>query len=291
MDGSTFLGVYGVLLIMAFAGAWFVRRHLRVPDDDERGGELHPYEHAYLKGGEGRAIASCIASLQERGAVSVRVAGAAATIAVTTRDDAFEHPLDGAVVRALDTPLSVSFDRALAVRLRALPELAMIRERLERRALLLDDTAARPARLAPAAMMLAFSAVGVARVVHGMQYAKPSAYTLLLAIVGATIALYFASQRVVRSVRGDLVMARITARFREQRATNSVGPYDQVRVERIARLVAIDGTDAVPALAAALAVLTVGTGFNVEGGGGCSDGGGDGGGCGGGGCGGCGGCG
>ena len=57
MDGTTFLALYGVLFLLALATAWKVRRHLRVPDDDVRDGELHPYLHAYLLGGEARALA------------------------------------------------------------------------------------------------------------------------------------------------------------------------------------------------------------------------------------------
>ncbi|SIO13210.1 TIGR04222 domain-containing protein [Singulisphaera sp. GP187] len=295
LTGSHFLNFYLCLMSGAVVMAAVLRWGARSPSDDPgiETMDLDPYEVAYLSGGDEPAADAAIASLVQRGAVSVNPARR--TIKAEGSLPRRLHSVERAV--APDPTFAMEAERTIAAaRQAAKPALEGTRKRLVMLGLLLDNGPARIARWLPTLPLLAVLLLGLAKIQVGLARGKPVSYLVALCLVTALVGIGFGFVRPCRSRRGDSVLKQLRRQNAALRLTGSRRAAKLANHD-LTLAVALFGTgilvggplnDLRTALAPPPSLGGGGSGGADCGGGGC--GGGDGGGGGGGsGCGGCGG--
>ncbi|WP_257463345.1 TIGR04222 domain-containing membrane protein [Archangium lipolyticum] len=279
LPGPEFLAFYAVLAISAWLGARLLRKYLLGPDGpvDPRITDLHPYEVSFLSGGMERAVESAVASLVRQEYLQVTPEGRELT--VQKKLHASPHPLE-AMVHASANGATIEELVKNAGSLRA-----RLEHRLLRLELIADDTTSGRITLYSSVIMLGVFAVGIAKVVIGMQRDRPVGFLFLMSLVVLGTALFFAVRKPHRSNRGNTALEKLTQR------------NEALRTSVCANASVLAGSDVALAVGLFGATSLTGTQFEdlqralmpapSSGGDGGSSGGGCGGGCGGGGCGGC----
>ena len=196
-SGPEFLGLYIVLLIVAFFGARLWRKRLCDTGQEGSAMGLDSLQIAYLNGGESRVIDAGVAELMA--------------------DDVLRWE-GGKFVRGSRSPSTDSLRNLLQVLMarqdgtkRPKPkwQFEPIRQALVSRGLLLDSAAEWRARLMPALVMLAVTVFGIMKVVTGMSRGKPIGFLAFLCIMAVLATIAFAKARVDRSRAGDEAMERL----------------------------------------------------------------------------------
>lgn len=288
ISGTTFLIGYGVIALVVLVAAIRTRRVLADPARKAPIPDLasRPNDAAFLNGGGDLAICSSLASLRLRGLVQAR----RGTISAIGRPDGDD--LDRAVMFVTTSPVPRSrlvWQRPVGI------ALDRIESRLVAEGLLLSVVTRRKIR-SVGLWMLAVAAIGFARILAGIAFARPIGYLIIefLAVVVVTVVLFVKVPRRTRS--GDRLLASM--RNDLDRYAPAQRPDWTVYGASAAALgVGLYGASALwasdPAMAEELAVHRMSSGGGStggsDGGSGSSCGGGGGGGCGGGGGGGCGG--
>ncbi|MDX6718915.1 MAG: hypothetical protein QOJ63_1169 [Solirubrobacteraceae bacterium] len=288
ISGTSFLWAYGILCVLTAGGIWLRRASLlSARDAGVPSGGLDAHELAMLNGGPQLAITIAATKLHRLGALA---AGASGTVTGAAGRPAhgdddigeLEHEVYDAVER--DPGIS---SRALCRRLEERPPIQRMVSELTDRGLLLDDATRR--RITWLWLWaVPVLALGVARLVAGIQNGRPIEYLALVLAAAASAMLCYA-----------FALARpwATARGRELLDTERGGrkKLDHLPIgAEIPMAVALFGAGALwtadPIFASAWEVPRERSGFGwgTGSGGGCGGGGcgGGGGGCGGGGCGG-----
>jgi uncharacterized protein (TIGR04222 family) len=206
LTGPEFLALYVGLLLVGSLGGLALRRLLRTPDDATPLPTLDAYEAAILAGGEDRAVRVALSELVADGYVVVINQGSQ-TLTAATPVSSKHHPIVQAVHRAIvarvDATLADAYNGGR-------PVAAQYGAQLTDQGLLETAESASAARWAPALIMAAVVAIGVIKIIIGIDRLKPVEFLVVLSIVGAVFVWLFA-RRLPRTFRGERLLARLRA--------------------------------------------------------------------------------
>jgi uncharacterized protein (TIGR04222 family) len=219
LRGPQFLQLYLLLLALATAASLILRRLLRGPGPWSRQQviELSPLEIAYLSGGESGAVDAAIAVLVQRGVLIAD--GPTRRISAT----GIASSNVTVVERAICTLAEGRSRRIDEVRAAARATADPLAHRLRNNELILAPGAMLLARFVPAALMFALLALGIAKVQVGVSRNKPVGLLILLCFATTVIAIAFAAAKLLRTRRGDAVLAKFRSRHT---ALNTTGRAD-----------------------------------------------------------------
>lgn len=280
--GPEFLAFYVSLSLLTILLAAFLRNILRLPG--ERGKQLsiplEPYEAAYLAKGGSHVVDTAIASLVQKGYVTVQRRLHTLTLYQSTTN--VSSPIEQAVVNAIRSNGQINSIRNISI-----PAIDGIRERLYQLQLLVNPDQAAKAQAYPTLLIACLLGLGIAKIFVGISRGRPVGFLVMICMVLFVIAIIFWKMPVNRSRYGDRVLQSLQKVVR----LTFVGPTNPQLMLSFALL----GASVLPnrIFADLKQAFSYGSGSSGSGGGGgSSDGGGGGSGDGGGGgCGGCGGCG
>jgi uncharacterized protein (TIGR04222 family) len=287
LPGPQFLGFYAVLFLAAVLLAVFLRWWLRQPGDEvsPEALMLAPEEVAYLGGGEERVVNSAIASLVQSGALEV----SATEPNVHPQGEeppAGASPLQRAVFAAARSTPGITI---AAVRSAVAPQVTPIRKRLQELELIVAEDRVGLARWLPFLLVLCVPLFGTMKIFVGISRNRPVTFLILFCIASALVAGFGFARAILRSRRGDRVLARLkqenaAMEFQAGRRADALAGQDLVLALGLFGMGILAGGP-LSRLETALKPPPSTSGWASS----CSGGGGCGGGCGGGGCGGCGG--
>lgn len=229
LRGPHFLGFYLLVFGAVLAGGLVFRRALRRPSDEPTPEELdlHPYEAAYLAGGEPRSANAAMASLVGRG--SLRVASSEnhriSCVGVPGGELHFlERALLGSVPHGRDVDVRGMHEAAQ-------PSLKRIRARLARLGLLVSRTRNFVARTVGVLAVLATAIFGLAKILVGVGRNRPVFFLSLLVIASGIAGIVILARRLVRTGRGDRVLGRLRHEYRGLEADVTRRPAGLTRME------------------------------------------------------------
>ncbi len=278
LPGPEFLAFYAALALVAGSGTWWLRRLLLGPDGpvDPRITDLHPYEVSFLSGGMERAVESAVSNLVRQ--QYLQVTPEKRELTVHKKLYAHPHPLEAMIHSEANGATVEELVKT------AQPLRARLEQKLHQLELIPDGSTLGRISLCSWVIMLGVLAVGMTKVVIGIQRERPVGFLFLLCLFVLGAALFFGLRKPHRTPRGDTALERLRRR------------NEALRTSVCANASVLAGSDV--ALAVGLFGVTALTGTQFEdlqralmpapstggdGGGGSSCGGG----CGGGGCGGC----
>ncbi|AGA30603.1 TIGR04222 domain-containing membrane protein [Singulisphaera acidiphila] len=241
MPGPQFLLLYLFLLAGAVAMTMTLRWLSRSPSEgqDLENLNLDPYEVAYLTGGEESAADAALASLVQRGAVTVNPAGRTIHAKSTMTMPHGLHPLERAVA---PDPAAKEFGRTIVTaRQAAKPALEAIRNRLDMLGLLMNHEPVWGAPLWRTLPILAVLLLGLAKIKVGLSRDKPITFLLFLCLVTMRIEIGFVCGRPHRSRWGDHVLKHLRRQNGALQLTGSRRAADLVGHD-LAMAVALFGT-------------------------------------------------
>lgn len=276
--GSEFLQFYGITLVAALAAGFVFRRGLQQAQGAPRAEDLqlHPYEAAYLAGGEQGAVDAALVQLFRAG--KLRHQPDARTLHADGVLSGDAQGLDRALHQTARSPVPVA-----KLRSGAAASLEALADGLRARGLMVSAGQAILGTVVPLAMLALPMLLGLLKVVEALQRGRPTGFLLASMTFTGVAAWWIYSNRLRCSARGR----RALQRLRESHPLQEIGAQAAMTWG-----VALYGLTVLADTSWAGLTGTlrppVATGGAGDGGGGCG-GGGDGG-CGGG-CGGCGGCG
>jgi uncharacterized protein (TIGR04222 family) len=300
LKGAEFLVFYPSVGAVTLLVAYLLRTALRTAEDSSRG-ELTPYQVACLSGGVAGVVRAAIVSLIDREAVEI-VKSKAGIFSRSeyrlknrhgvedTADDIDKH-----ILAACNTPEGCYLIDAVRAAEAAAQK---IHDRLEAWGLLTPTDRINSCQLVPFLLMLAVTALGVAKIVVGISRGKPVEFLLVMVLVTAFFTAIFL-RRPLRTRAGDTLFGRIRERHRPL-VDGGLGEAARLSGESVVLAAALFGLPAIATgeLASMPEAWKYRGGPNASysrdgcGSSGCGSSGCGGGGCGGGGCGGgCGGCG
>ena len=284
-SGPDFLKLYLLALIaLAAFGFWRAARGRPAAVDVVRTTGLQAVDHAYVAGGTQRAVQTALASLLQRGAISVSDEAASPGSAWRTHapPPAGAPPLEHAVFDALRRGFAPD---KLAAQVQ--PALDALHEQLHARGLLTsprrDERLRDPVDRAHHLLWAGLLVWGVLRILHGTQRGLPVVLLVILTVVGGLLLAFFRANLPHRRTReGRDLVRRATLALRRR---SNLGLADPLMPMALALIGASALGLEMQAFREAIAPMNRSDGSGSSGCGGSSDGGGDGGG----GCGGCGG--
>jgi uncharacterized protein (TIGR04222 family) len=209
-QGPGFLGFFGLLAVILFGIALWLRLRLRRPGPDEtnlKDAAPTPYETALLAGADLRAVAAVLAILVRRHEVKLNVKpkgpGELETLNEPTPQS---HPLEIAVWQAIRSggPMTVK-----GVVEAAAPFLQPMREALQARGWLLAAPASARARLLPLLLALCVPLTGFIQIVATMFRQGFMGFEVVGTIATAVIAAVVFFRRAERSRAGDALLQRL----------------------------------------------------------------------------------
>jgi uncharacterized protein (TIGR04222 family) len=231
-----FLALYCAVIAGGLGLALLLRWAMRSPGGAP--GELpalHPYEIAYLAGGPSRAVHAAVATLLQRGLLTL--GASTAKLFPEGEPPADLHPLER---QALAAPPGTKINTEVDVLIG--PEYAPLASRLEGLGLALAPPAAARARWAPVVVLALVLLFGLVKL--GVEFAAGQSVTMILIVCAVPAALgalawYMAP---FRSRRGDAVLARLRQEHAalEQQAS---GELESLTADGLIRAVGLFGPD------------------------------------------------
>lgn len=289
--GPDFLAFYVLFFPACFGLAFWLRWKWRLPNgaDWANAPALDGYSTAFLNGGRVLTVNTAIANLVNQKAMRVDAKSGRLT-SIAPRPQ-FSHPLERLIYIAAE---STNGNTISNVRLTAIPGVTAIAEELKKKGMVVADDAAGKAVLIPLLVAFAAIAVGVVKIIIGLNRDRPVGFLVALCILFTIASLVALARRPVRSRYGDKVLEQLRAKHVGPRGLG--GNASSISAQEFATMVGLFGFAALAG--SGLEDLRqqlqppAQTGGSWSGcGSGCGGGGSScgGGGCGGGGCGGCGG--
>lgn len=281
--GSEFLAFYFLLSIVVLSLASFLRSYLRLPDGKLKQPpiSLDPYEVAYLAEGKNHVVDTAIASLVQKGYVTVQRSQRSLTLQGSVEE--LSDPVERAVAKAIASDGRI--DRVRSVVTQAID---VIRDRLLELNFLVSKNQAAKIQAYLVVLIAPLLGLGVAKVLVGISRGKPTVFLIFLCFIVALIGFFFWVTPPYRSRYGDRVLQDLRTRIHST-AVSHTDP-------QLPLVFALWGMEILPNdvfadLKKVFTPASSGDSSDVGTSGGDDGGGGDGGGGDGGGCGGCGGCG
>ncbi|MBS0210577.1 MAG: TIGR04222 domain-containing membrane protein [Planctomycetes bacterium] len=298
LTGPQFLALYIVLLVALTAFCVYWRYSYRMPKTLEHNRELSPYELALLNGGPRAILATALAALVHRNAVTTGDPADKATARKfkpggnhDTSRDPIEATVQQSVIRHGEADAKQLWQDLE-------PSVEPISQRLEDDGLLVRSGNISMGRWIPVVLFLGLIAFGVTKCFVGLDHHKPIGFLVMLLALTIGLLLAFCSFN-RRTVAGEKLLDE-RRKEREDLKHSTTGGSPNLATPDLAMAVALFGVAVLPttmfgSLHTALGVdprkgmWGTGGGCGSGAASGCGGGGCGGGGCGGGGCGGCGG--
>ncbi len=218
-NGSEFLRFYLLVASAVILFAYVLRWYLRKPANhsSQESVSLDTYETAYLAGGKDRAIDVAIASLVQRGHLTLQPGQR--TLLSNTPLPKNSHALELVVEQAVKTygkPLSAAVTAATDV----------ISKRLQSFGLLMTERQAQAAQHLPAIPIFALLLLGISKILVGISRGKPVGFLVVLCFITAIIGCCFFRVPVQqRSRYGDRILAKLRtqhANLRRAKASDNL---------------------------------------------------------------------
>lgn len=214
--GPQFLAFYAVAFVVACGLAWRIRSSARGPSDLlPKPPPVDAYEAAYLNGGPVLATNAAITRLVERGVLSVDHTTARLRRVPMAAGANGLHPLEGAVCAGTDM---TSATHVRDVRKAATLELSRIDRKLRAAGLIVADAPAGNARLLATLVALTVPAVGLIKILVGLDRSRPVEFLVVATVVSGVLALVLFARKLHRTRRGDRVLKGMKATHAHLRA-------------------------------------------------------------------------
>jgi uncharacterized protein (TIGR04222 family) len=206
--GSDFLSFYFLLSSIAMLLALLLRAKLRLPGSptQKRPVSLDAYETAYLAKGKDRAVDTAIASLVQKGCVTVEPVHQILKLQEPRKE--LSSPIEQAVANAI-----ASYGHLNRVRSATTRQMNLIRDRLRQLGLLVSPYQSLKAQTYPAAVFACLLTLGIAKIMVGISREKPVGFLVVMCLVVSVIGLCFWLAPVHRSRYGDQVLQEINGRI------------------------------------------------------------------------------
>lgn len=214
LPGPAFLEFFSVLMVVLGIGAVLLRRHLRQPVElAAKKPMLDGYEAAYLAGGPARTFAVALVGVAHRKLIEVNKG-----IAVRTATSAPANlPIIERAICAAAQPTGTTLR---TVRGCARGAVEGICASLVEQGMVLDDTAARKARLLPVAVMAIAWVIGAIKYKIGQDLGRPVGWLMVfLALVTAAM-LVFILKRPRLSRRGERALENLRTEYSSLESDN-----------------------------------------------------------------------
>jgi uncharacterized protein (TIGR04222 family) len=212
LPGPDFLEFYLAAAAIALVVAAWLRLYLRQPADDGDvwPAALSPYHLAYLAGGRRLAVHAAVAALVQRGTLRVDRASRSLSTSESSPQGAprLEREAHKRVVRAGSHSVREGSLSLRELQGEALPELERIREDLERDGLAVSASRAWVAQCLPLILVLAMALTGLVKILVGLSRHRPVGFLAFLVFLTVVVAAVGFGRPVLRSRRGDRVLAR-----------------------------------------------------------------------------------
>jgi uncharacterized protein (TIGR04222 family) len=215
-QGREFLSFYLSVASTVTLFAYFLRWYLRQPAKKSSGAvvSLHPYETAYLAGGQNRAIDAAIISLIQHG--HLKPEPELRTLVPQSPLPHNSHPLEQAIEQAARSSGEVD-----QVRVSVANATDQICNHLKSLNLLMTESQNKAAQKLPAIGVFAVLLLGISKILVGISRDKPVGFLVVLCMITAIIGCCFLCVPVFRSRYGDRVLADLKARYLNQQRVKS----------------------------------------------------------------------
>ena len=209
-NGPAFLQFYAVLIVIASIGVWLVRRSVRggcarLLGTSRRKPTLDAYETAYLAGGDQRTTLLAVATLLDRGALTMQSTRQQMLVALPAGASRATHPIERTLVTVASKPISPT-----AVRHILRPGMETIKASLQQHGLLLNDGTRSLGRLLTFLLVGSVLAIGITKIVIGIQRDRPVEFLVAMSfvyLVGNAVAL--GSRPLWRTNAGDALLKEL----------------------------------------------------------------------------------
>lgn len=209
--GSEFLTFYFLLSIVVVFLAFRLRAYLRLSDErlSQQTVSLDAYESAYLAEGKNRVVDTAIASLVQKGYVTVDLEQRILILNGSVEE--LSHPVERAVADFIE--LDGRVDRVRSVVTEAIDG---IQDRLLQLNLLGSRDQFLKAETYPAVLIVSLLGLGITKILVGISRGKPVGYLLIMCIVVAIIggASFWPPTPTRRSRYGDRVLENLRGNVR-----------------------------------------------------------------------------
>ena len=203
--GPQFLAFFGLLTVGVGLLAEGLRRSLARGGPEEPAG-LPAYELAMLAGGNPRTVTTALAALLNREEVAISAVTEGPQLVRTNKEPAAEvHPLERAVWEQLRREGSLTVPNLTG----AMTEtLVPLRRSLEQRGLLLTPAQAAKVRWWPMLVALTVPAIGLVKIIVGLQRDRPVGFLALATVVTLVLGLIRFSRQPTLSRAGGRCLRR-----------------------------------------------------------------------------------
>ena len=212
IDGPTYLLLFVTAYAAVFALALVLRNKLRGPSDpiEVHNDELDCYDIALLAGGPRRVFDTAVLRSIEKGSIEVTADGKLRAIRLPYDSGSNSDPLSNAIELEILTRVSAGSGLprpVLEVRKESKFNLDTNKDRLLERGLFLSNERAKLAAGLPYFItLIALIALGIPRLISGIQNNAPSCFLMFLTAAGFMAGLATFARKPRRTVRGDLYL-------------------------------------------------------------------------------------
>ena len=222
LPGPQFLALYSGMLIGAAAGGFLLRWLFRTPGGSPPAAtpELDPYEIAYLSGGPDAATDAALAALVHRDLVRFKPSSRTFGIHQPELATHVTSKFEAGIYRVIETGRA----DLMEIRRTARPLLELLTRRLRDLELVYPPGSFAPPRTMPALLMAFVLLVGVVKVTIGLSRERPVLYLVGLSLLALFGVFLFLNLRLLRTRRGDEILARIRSSNNALRASAASMP-------------------------------------------------------------------
>ena len=210
LPGPQFLALYSGMLIGAASGGFLLRWLFRTPGGSPPGTapDLDPYETAYLSGGPDAAVDAALAALVHRGLVRFKPWSHTFEIHQPELATHVGSKFEAGIYRVIETGRTDLMD----IRRTARPLLELLIRRLRDLELVYPPGSFAPPRTMPALLMALVLLVGLVKITVGLSRGRPVLYLVGLSLLALFGVFLFLNLRLLRTRRGDELLARTRSR-------------------------------------------------------------------------------